>query len=432
MNTLLHTPFVHSIEQPAQFKKKLLYWANTFDVVCFLDSNDHSAGRCLMAVGHKEMLTIDLATDDSFDQFKVFYDRNEDWLFTGLSYDLKNATEDLTSQHLDKLGFPDLHCFVPQFVLEIKGEELVIHSSVWEENTLLLAIEQVELKEESSLLTSSIDLQNRLSKKEYLETIERIREHIKRGDIYEMNFCQEFFAHGAKVNPLPLFIELNQLSKAPFAAFYKCSDRYLLCASPERFLQKTGTQLISQPIKGTRPRHKDPILDLALKKALFESQKDRSENVMVVDMVRNDLARSCEVGTVKVPELYGIYSFEHVHQMISTVTGNLKSSTHLIDAIRMAYPMGSMTGTPKLRAMQLIEQYEKTKRGWYSGSVGYIKPNGDFDFNVVIRSLLYNATQEYLSFQVGGAIVFDSIGEEEYKECLVKARGILEVLGINS
>jgi para-aminobenzoate synthetase component 1 len=218
------------------------------------------------------------------------------------------------------------------------------------------------------------------------------------------------------------------LSKAPFSCYFKFDGKYLLSASPERFLKKQGSKLISMPIKGTARRGKNIEDDLALRRKLLADQKERSENVMIVDLVRNDLSRSSVEGSVKVEELFGIKTFPQVHQMVSTITGVLRDDVHFVDAIRNAFPMGSMTGAPKVRAMELIEQYEKSKRGLYSGAVGYITPEGDFDFNVVIRSLLYNSLNHYLSFHVGSAIVFDSAPEKEYEECLLKAKALIQVL----
>ena len=245
-----------------------------------------------------------------------------------------------------------------------------------------------------------------------------------------MNFCQEFFAENTALDPVAFFLKLNEAAQAPFSAFYKLNDQYLACASPERFLKKTNNQLISQPIKGTSRRGKTPEEDEQLKTELRNDAKNQSENVMIVDLVRNDLGKSCVAGTVQVTELFGTYSFPTVHQMISTVEGTLQNDLDFVDALENAFPMGSMTGAPKVRAMQLIEQYEKTKRGLYSGAVGYITPEGDFDFNVVIRSVLYNQKNQYLSFQVGGAIVADSVPEREYEECLVKATGVMRALGV--
>ena len=205
----------------------------------------------------------------------------------------------------------------------------------------------------------------------------------------------------------------------------------MLCGSPERFLRKKGRQLISQPIKGTIRRGVTQQEDEVLRQQLHQSLKDRAENVMIVDLVRNDLARSCQAGTVRVPELFGTYPFRQVWQMISTVTGQQHEQVDWLAAIKNAFPMGSMTGAPKVMSMQLIEKYEKSRRGLYSGAVGYITPNRDFDFNVVIRSILYNQIRQYLSFQVGGAIVYDSDPEQEYQECLLKAKGMLKALGLD-
>jgi len=245
-----------------------------------------------------------------------------------------------------------------------------------------------------------------------------------------MNFCQEFFYPSVQLEPAELFRALNDRAQTPFSTFYRWEDRFLLSASPERFLRKQGQKLISQPIKGTRQRGQTKAEDEQLRQDLIHSQKDRSEHVMIVDLVRNDLARSCRTGSVRVPELYGIYAFEQVFQMISTVEGILRTDQHLVDAIKLAFPMGSMTGAPKIRAMELIETLEVSRRGLYSGAVGYITPEGNIDFNVVIRSLLYRASSGYLSFQVGGAIVNDSDPAQEYEECLWKARAILETLGV--
>ena len=278
--------------------------------------------------------------------------------------------------------------------------------------------------------THSAFLQARLPRAEYLSTVARIREHIIEGDLYEMNLCQEFYATPVQIDPLAVYERLSALAQAPASAWFRLADKYLMCASPERFIQKQGDKLISQPIKGTRRRSVDPLEDAAIQQDLYHSIKDRAENVMIVDLVRNDLARHCQPGSVRVEELFGIYTFNTVHQMISTVSGRLRPEAHPMEALRDAFPMGSMTGAPKVMAMQLIERYERTRRGLYSGSVGYIDPAGDFDFNVVIRSIQYNAGQQYLSVSAGGAIVYDSDPEQEYEECLLKTRVMREALGM--
>ncbi|MBI1224597.1 MAG: aminodeoxychorismate synthase component I [Bacteroidetes bacterium] len=415
------------------FKQRAFDWATKFEVACYLDSNGYQGviggeHDCLLAVGAASQIRL---TNESgaFDLLKSFVDEKQDWLFGYLTYDLKNDVEPrLSSNNFDGIGFPALHFFQPEIVVEISESHATIFSL--RQNTNIIFEEIQQFSQPPSPLTPhpSPLIHPRISRSDYLDTVQQIRQHILRGDIYEMNFCQEFFAERYQLDAISAFKKLNALGKAPFSTFYRLNDRYLLCASPERFLKKTGQKLISQPIKGTMRRGKNAEEDAVLRQQLFQSPKDRSENVMIVDLVRNDLARSCRAGSVQVEELFGVYQFEQVFQLISTVTGELEPDVHPVDAIRRAFPMGSMTGAPKVRSMELIEAYEKTKRGLYSGAVGYFTPQGDFDFNVVIRSILYNATDQYLSFQAGGAIVFDSVAEMEYEESLLKAQGMFKVL----
>ena len=270
-----------------------------------------------------------------------------------------------------------------------------------------------------------------MSKEQYLKCVYEIKKHIQRGDIYEMNYCVEFFAENTEIAPIQVYTNLNSISQTPFSCFYRNDTQYLMCASPERFIKKEGTKIISQPIKGTRKRGETAHEDQKLKQDLLEDAKERSENVMIVDLVRNDLSRSAKRGTVRVEELFGVYSFKQVHQLISTVSAELKEEIHFVDAIKNAFPMGSMTGAPKVRAMQLIEEFENTKRGLYSGAVGYISPSGDFDFNVVIRSILYSEQSKSVSFMVGSAITANSDAEKENEECLLKAEAMFQVLNGN-
>jgi len=314
---------------------------------------------------------------------------------------------------------------VPEHLIIVKNDEVEIIS---EEE--LHIFEQIEKQDFSvNIDTPVVNIQSVFSKQEYLDAAAGIKEHIIRGDIYVTNFCQEFFAEHAYIDPLAIFFDLNSLSPNPFAGFFKWKDNYILSASPERFLAKRGNKLISQPIKGTAKRGETAQEDKAIKQQLRNHAKELQENVMIVDLVRNDLTRSAKQGTVKTEELFGIYTFNQLHQMISTVTCELEDGTSPVDAIKNTFPMGSMTGAPKISAMQLMEQYERTKRGVYSGALGYFSPDGDFDFNVVIRTLLYNAAEKYLSFHVGSAITYHADAEQEYEECLLKAKAILEVLG---
>jgi para-aminobenzoate synthetase component 1 len=275
---------------------------------------------------------------------------------------------------------------------------------------------------------SNIKIQQRISKESYIEKVSKMLEHIHHGDIYEANFCMEFYSEHAQINPLEIYQKLNKISEPPFAVYFKNSHNFLMSASPERYLKKEGTKVISQPIKGTSRRNLDPILDEQSKMDLENNPKERAENIMIVDLVRNDLSRTATKGSVEVEELCKIYTFKQVHQMISTVVSQVEITTSPVEILKTTFPMGSMTGAPKISAMQIIEKLEETKRGLYSGAVGYFTPEGDFDLNVVIRSVLYNAENQYLSFSVGSAITSEATPEGEYEECLLKAKAMFEVL----
>ncbi len=273
-----------------------------------------------------------------------------------------------------------------------------------------------------------VNFKKRFEKDTYISTVKKLQQHIQRGECYEINFCQEFYIEDIFIDPFHVYKRLNLFSPNPFSAFYRINDAYALCASPERFLKKTNDVVISQPMKGTAKRAGDFSDDNKIKDKLLNSEKERAENIMIVDMVRNDLAKVCENGSVKVKEFLKIYSFPQVHQMISTIEGRLKKNASFPEIIAATFPMASMTGAPKKSVMQLIEQYERTKRGLYSGTMGYIDPDLNFDFNVVIRSILYNKKNKYVSMQAGSAITSKSVPEEEYEECLVKLEGLRKAL----
>lgn len=408
--------------QYKDIKNRMLNWADQFSILLFLDSNSYQSvyGRyeCLLATGAIYATDPDI----TLASLQEYHTQNKDWLFGHICYDYKNQIElKLSSHHQPKLVFPLLQFFCPQHVCYIDKlkNTLCIESVTSSPDSIYKAI--LENKETTSTNIPKIDFKKRTDKEHYLDTIHKLREHIAEGDCYEINYCCEGYNEAAEIVPLKVFTALNKLSPAPFAAYYRNNDKYLMCASPERYLQKAGNRISSQPIKGTARRDSDEDTDKRIKYELQQSIKERAENVMIVDLVRNDLARSCETGSVQVDELMGIYSFPQVHQMISTVSGTLKSDTSFADAIRYSFPMGSMTGAPKIMVMQLIDQYEQARRELYSGTVGYIDPNGDFDFNVVIRSLFYNAANKYLSYQTGGAITYDSNAEQEWEEMRLKA-----------
>jgi para-aminobenzoate synthetase component 1 len=407
------------------FKQKALLWADQFEVCCCFDSNEYtdpySKYDFLLAAGARHQLNTNSGT--AFKALKEFYESHRDWMFGILSYDLKNELETLTSLHQNDLAFPDLFFFVPEYLLAVKNGRAEVLAGPAE---LLQTINELIPPPVSANEIPVIG--HRMDKATYISKVEELRAHISLGDIYEVNFCQEFFAEHASINPYQVYLHLNEVSPTPFSGFFKITDKYILSASPERFLCKRGGQLFSQPIKGTAKRSTDPEEDELIRENLQNDSKERAENVMIVDLVRNDLTKSALKGTVKVEELFGIYTFPQVHQMISTISCTLDPAIHVIDAIKNTFPMGSMTGAPKLRAMELIETTEASRRGIYSGASGYFDPNGDFDFNVVIRSILYNETSKYLSFQVGGAITYLSSAEAEYEECMLKASAIVETL----
>jgi para-aminobenzoate synthetase component 1 len=367
--------------------------------------------------------------ENAFQDLYQYQSQTKDWLFGYLSYDLKNDTEALHSNNFDGLAFSDMFFFQPKKLFLIKKNQVEIQYLRMCDDEIEADFNDIVLSELCDSATlREITINQRISKENYLSKVSKMLEHIHRGDIYEANFCMEFYAENAQIEPLEIYQKLNAISEPPFAVYFKNNFQYLLSASPERYLRKEGNKVISQPIKGTAKRSFDLEQDEQLKSDLAQNEKERSENIMIVDLVRNDLSHTATKGSVQVEELCQIYTFKQVHQMISTIVSEVENTTSPIEILRTTFPMGSMTGAPKISAMQIIEELEETKRGLYSGAVGYFTPNGDFDFNVVIRSILYNSENQYLSFSVGSAITSQAIPEMEYEECLLKAKAMFEVL----
>ena len=395
------------------------------ETVCYLNSND---GTGLLAFGEKDRLCVD--SIPALDKLQAFLDKHKGkYLFGYLSYDLKNEIENLTSSNADHLHFPSLFFWVPTHVIGLENENFTFLQGEKNEASFNFISYFMEEETDRNFHQFKYDFKPRTSKEKYLETLLNIKDSIQRGDIYEVNYCQEFYCENVEIKyPLDVYFKLNELTKAPFSSFLHFDECSMFCGSPERYIEKKDGRLRSQPIKGTAPRSNDPETDKQLKEALQQNEKERAENIMIVDLVRNDLSKIAQAKSVKVDELCQVYSFENVHQMISTISCIPKEDASFTDIIRATFPMGSMTGAPKLKAMEIIEQSEDFKRGLYSGSMGYISPNGDFDFNVVIRSLLFNELTKYLSCAVGGAITIQSIPEDEYQECLTKVKRILDGL----
>ena len=422
-----------SIENPEEFKYKLLYWAKNEREIIFLDSNKHNQTygnyNCVLAIDALTAIKTDF--DNAFDDLQQYQQLTKDWLFGYLSYDLKNDIEDLTSNNFDGLQFPDLYFFQPKKLFLIKDNQIEIQYLNLCDDEIEIDFEAINKFEHNDFEDDELlEIKQRISKVAYVEKVNFLKEQIKKGNLYEANLCMEFFTENVDINPFQKFEQLNQISKAPFSVFFKNHKHFLLSASPERYLKKMGTKLISQPIKGTAARFENPVLDEKSKNDLMNNPKEKSENIMITDLVRNDLSQTAQKGSVCVEHLCEIHSFNQVHQMITTISSQLENTFTAIDVIKKSFPMGSMTGAPKISAMKIIEQLEETKRGLYSGAVGYFTPNGDFDFNVVIRSILYNQENNYLSYSVGSAITARSEAEQEYQECLLKAKAMKEILSL--
>ena len=408
---------------PTDFRARALHWAAGFAHCAFFEPNDleYPEGP------FERLLAVAARADDAPRTLAEL----QPWLRQPgaapccgfVTYDVKNEVESLSSANYGGFGWPQLHFFRAETWLRWRAGQLEIHGNSAGVLADILGIELTILG-----APQVAPFRPRLPRTDYLRAVEAVREDILNGEVYELNLCQEFYVEGVEIDPVDVFERLNATSPTPFAGFLRWHDHYLLCASPERFVARRGNQIISQPIKGTNGRGTTPAEDAQLRDNLLHDEKERAENLMIVDLVRNDLARVARTGTVQVPELFGLYPFRHVWQMISTVAAELRPNIDLVEVLRAAFPMGSMTGAPKIRAMQLIEHYERSRRGLYSGSLGVVWPGGDFDFNVIIRSLQYRADTGYLSFQVGSAITYDSVPEHEYQECLLKARAMLEVL----
>ena len=419
-----------SINNLKKIKKQLLYWANQYGSCSFLDNNNyaspHSGVECRVGVG---AINIFSPSEDHHHLLKRFLKDNQDWLFGHISYEYKDALNNKpgATPKVSEAEFEIVRFFQPEIVVLLYLDKIEIQTIDLSPADVFESIYHFIIPE-TIINLGAVDLVPKISKDQYLNSVRQLQNHIVRGDCYEINFCQEFSAR-TTINPLFIYQRLTDLSPNPFSCYYKVEEKYLLCASPERYIKKDGNQLISQPIKGTIKRDvSDVFADEILKNQLLESEKERAENVMIVDLVRNDLSRICQESSVEVSELFGIYSFPNVHQMISTIVGTINDNVDFANILEATFPMGSMTGAPKRRVIELIDKYEIGTRGLYSGTVGYISPENDFDFNVVIRSILYNESTEYLSYQVGSGITHYSNPEDEYEECLLKAASIREVL----
>lgn len=397
-----------------------------FDDCIIFNSNE---GELLVGLGIESK--FEWMNSDDFEHLDHYLKMNNDRFVAGMiGYDFKNEIEKLDSNNFDGIGFPELVFWVPNVVAEVSENTITLVKGYYSHayRKQLETIQKTYFSDEP-IEIDSIALKSRTSKAAYIKNVSSLKNHIQQGNIYEINYCQEFYAEDVALKGFDTYRKVNQLTAAPFSVYFSLGQFEGICSSPERFLKKTGHQLLSQPIKGTIARGANDEADEELKNQLRNDPKELSENVMIVDLVRNDLSKIAVKNTVEVDELFGIYTFNTVHQMISTVSCEITNETRFSDILKATFPMGSMTGAPKISAMKLSEEHEDFKRGLYAGSIGLITPGGDFDFNVVIRSILYNSENRYLSCAVGGAITIESDPEREYAECETKIGAIKDLLG---
>jgi len=345
-------------------------------------------------------------------------------------YDLKDLLERLKSEAKQTIEVPDAlwMCYRAVIVWDHHSEKKYLVGDPNSVDELENKI-HAEIKAPEKPASFGYRVSKTVSAQDYTNKIESIKKSIAQGDVYEVNLTQRFELQFSGDDPWRdywIFKSLAENSPAPFSALLKCRDFSVISSSPERFLKVESGHAESRPIKGTRPRGDSWDTDESNYLALYYSEKDRAENVMIVDLVRNDLGRVSETGSVQVKDLFRIEKFSTVFQMMSTVHSRLKNGCSPTEAIQSCFPPGSMTGAPKISAMNIIESLEPFKRGVYSGALGYMGFDGNCDLSVVIRTLIVKGNEGY--FQTGGAIVWDSIAEEEYKECWDKARGILQAL----
>ncbi|MEB2777587.1 anthranilate synthase component I family protein [Algoriphagus sp. D3-2-R+10] len=408
--------FVYPIADPVWIEK-LCRWADVhFDFFAYTNGNDHQYPEAPFTTrffaGNNQLTEKEIWSEScGFKKVGI------------IGYDFKNQLEKLQSDNSAFFDLPDICFFKSSFSLAFDGGN--VHSDIELSQEFWKEVENTKLP--TSVNTSCI-VTPQISRERYLETVHTIQNHIIEGNTYESNFCQAYSGTFDYWDPITAYFNLNKLSPMPFSSLFKAKSQWLVSASPERYLKRTGSKIIAQPIKGTIKRGKSIAEDVINRETLAKSEKEQAENLMITDLMRNDLSKVSKTGTVKVKELFGIYPLPRVFQMISTVISDLKEDVSFSDIIQASFPMGSMTGAPKIRTMEIIDELESFKRGWFSGAFGVIEENGDFDFSVIIRSIIADLEVKKLYFGVGSAITFDADAAQEYEECGLKAQAILEVL----
>lgn len=414
--------FVHNINQ----------WLASFDYHLRLDSNGYDQDtyhkhESLIGCGVIDFFQIKSIHNTFHTDLKNFLERNKGRYIMGhISFEAKDIFEHSSTTLPTYIDTPLITFFVPKHVISVQDEKINILSSILSDDEVLNEIANSKAFPKHPYIEGHGGFA--ITKDTYIRDVKQLIQHIQRGDIYEINYCQPYHIQGIDLDPYLFYDKMRNVSKPPFGALYRIGQQFLCCASPERFVARRNTKLITQPIKGTNRRLADAGANKQQQHLLRDSQKERSENVMIVDLMRNDLAKICLPGSVLVDELFGVYAFRHVNQMISTISGKTEKPINIVTAMDALFPMGSMTGAPKVSALQLIDRYESFTRGLYSGTVGYIDPSGDWDFNVVIRSLVYDMTTQRASISAGGAITALSDPVGEYEESILKMESILTLL----
>jgi len=408
------------------FEQVALFLCEKFSVSAFFTPGTGNGWGRKQVLGLGVLKSVNDYEGNHLQKLGQLVDKNNDWIMGHLGYDLKEETEQVYSVKPNEDGFNDLFFFIPEIVV-LHNENGLLIGGMSEEKIDGIAT-LIDNYTAATALSSPVSLQERTSQSEYFSNSEALLRHIQRGDIYEINYCVDFRGNSSSLEPASVFRALQKISDAPFATLYRNENSWLMCASPERYMAKNGNRLFSQPMKGTRRRGNTAAEDEVLIHELQNDAKERMENVMIVDLVRNDLSRVAQKGTVHVSELFGVHSFRTVHQMISTVECEVREGVSFAEIVGATFPMGSMTGAPKIRAMQLAEKYEDQSRGIYSGSVGYITPEKDFDFNVVIRSITWNSQTGNVSAKAGSALTSTAIPALEHEECMIKIQAMMNAL----
>ena len=404
---------MNEISETNDLLKKLVCFSNSFSHFSIHASNTHSGNHDIIAAfGAKKTIHSlhDLQLNDRAFKFGL------------IAYDLKNQFENLHSRHNNEHELEDVYFFVPELIIVLKESRIEVIPKEKEADFFQFNYNFKSKKKKPITINCSE------TKESYIKAVNQLKKHIQKGDIYEVNYCINHYCSDAELDPEELFLKLNAISEAPFASFTRLNNHYIICSSPERFICKQNNQLITQPIKGTAPRSENKIIDELNKCNLQNDEKELNENVMIVDVSRNDLSRIAKKSTVTASKLFAVETFKQVHQMVSTVTCELKDNIQFESIIKAMFPPASMTGAPKIRAMELIDEYENFRRGAYSGSIGFIDNKGGFDFNVVIRSIIYNPGKKYFSFASGSAITSKCDPEKEYEECKLKARAMEQII----